>query len=208
MLSWWKDRNLYSLDGLPALSLAFKTSLGIGSHKTIPKGQPNPVQRRRRLTKPQANPGQDIRATSDLQTRTNHHHHAFPNGLAKTWVWIALLWLMRASAAFRYWPFNRARLSPFNAPLLPKDSIPNSDADESSVGITMPVGSNGQSESSEPEALLEPPAWSGEILVAKEVEAPLLGYFFSFLLGAIFTLFLKELQQSSLSRTLLHSQLL
>ncbi|KAH6910001.1 pyridoxamine phosphate oxidase [Coprinopsis sp. MPI-PUGE-AT-0042] len=37
MAAWWRDRNMFSLDGLPALSTAFSSTLGVGSHKPIPK---------------------------------------------------------------------------------------------------------------------------------------------------------------------------
>lgn len=46
MAAWWRDRNMFSLDGLPALSTAFNSVLGVGLHKPVPKsGAPRPHQR-------------------------------------------------------------------------------------------------------------------------------------------------------------------
>lgn len=46
MAAWWRDRNMFSLDGLPALSTAFRSTLGVGAHKPIPKATASSLLKR------------------------------------------------------------------------------------------------------------------------------------------------------------------
>ncbi|TFK23295.1 hypothetical protein FA15DRAFT_705557 [Coprinopsis marcescibilis] len=90
MVSWWRARNVFSLDGLPALGLPMRSTLGIGSHKSIPKGLTRPVQSahlaglappsssnsqsKKLVTPSESNSGpMDFRETSDIQVAGPAH---------------------------------------------------------------------------------------------------------------------------------------
>ncbi|EAU86871.2 pyridoxamine phosphate oxidase [Coprinopsis cinerea okayama7 len=81
MVSWWRNRNVYSLDGLPALSLAFRSTHGVGSHKPVPKGTSRSGQGHGSSSK--ANPGNTSRTTSDIGTSASHQTTLDNSGI--TW---------------------------------------------------------------------------------------------------------------------------
>ncbi|KAF6760430.1 hypothetical protein DFP72DRAFT_1062816 [Ephemerocybe angulata] len=201
LLAWWRDRNAYSLDGLPALDLAFRQPpASLGGHQPVRKARQPALNEYPPSKKPVDD---DSPIASDIRSR---RHWMWPFWLIHWVRWFLPIQIiashLTSSNTFAGSP--RAKTAAKAIPDTTTVTIhgeeihePSSEAPEVD-GPPVSWGVRGDSASSRgPKRTREPFWWTSQ---RTQISLPsltvLLGYGLAFLLGMIFMMFYGEVQAS------------